>query len=162
MILDYFRLREQVLLYGFFSCSNALLNFLLSIALVKYFLYGWQGRIYAQLICCVLCGTIGLVFFWRHNLIVLPQKSFIKKIIIWGIPIIPHLATNFVRQGCDRYIINYFHSLDDVGLFSFALNIANIIVITSFVNILSKGLSETIFAIIVPNMKVTKEIIFSL
>lgn len=128
MILDYFRLREQVLLYGFFSCSNALLNFLLSIALVKYFSYGWQGRIYAQLICCVLCGTIGLIFFWRHNLIVLPQKSFLKKIIVWGIPIIPHLATNFVRQGCDRYIINYFHSLDDVGLFSFALNIANIIV----------------------------------
>ena len=40
---------------------------------------------------------------------------------------IPHLATNFIRQGCDRYIINEYHSIEDVGLFSFALNLATII-----------------------------------
>ena len=47
---------------------------------------------------------------------------------MWGLPIIPHLATSFIRQGCDRYIINYYHTISDVGLFSFALNLANIVV----------------------------------
>ena len=45
----------------------------------------------------------------------------------WGIPLIPHLATTWLRQGCDRYIINYHYELAEVGLFSFALNMANII-----------------------------------
>ena len=49
--------------------------------------------------------------------------------ILWGLPLIPHVATNFLRQGCDRYIINYYHSLEDVGYFSFALNLANIIIL---------------------------------
>ena len=47
--------------------------------------------------------------------------------MIWGLPLIPHLATSFIRQGCDRFIINSYHSISDVGLFSFALNLANII-----------------------------------
>ena len=41
-------------------------------------------------------------------------------------------ATNFLRQGVDRYIINYFHSIADVGLFSFALNISNVITMVGF------------------------------
>ena len=48
-------------------------------------------------------------------------------ILFWGLPQIPHLATNWLRQGCDQYIINYNYSTQDVGLFSFALNLVGII-----------------------------------
>ena len=41
-------------------------------------------------------------------------------------------AANYLRQGIDRYIINYSHSIEDVGLFSFALNIANVITMIGF------------------------------
>jgi O-antigen/teichoic acid export membrane protein len=33
----------------------------------------------------------------------------------------------FIRQGLDRYIINANFSIEEVGLFSFAMNLANII-----------------------------------
>lgn len=52
--------------------------------------------------------------------------------LLWGIPLIPHMATTFIRQGCDRYIINAYHSIGDVGLFSFALNLSNIITMVGF------------------------------
>lgn len=125
--LNLFRIREKVGKYGLFSCSNALLNFILSIVLVKYLQQGWMGRVNAQMVCFSFFGIIGLFLFLKGKHLRLPDPSFWKKMLIWGIPLIPHLATNFIRQGCDRYIINGFHSIEDVGLFSFALNLATII-----------------------------------
>lgn len=125
--LDYIRLREKVKTYGIYSCGNALLNFVLSIILIKTFLMGWEGRVYSQTLCFALFGIIGLITFIGGGYLRLPDKVYWKKMLIWGIPIIPHLATTFIRQGCDRYIINYYHTIEDVGLFSFALNLANIL-----------------------------------
>ena len=48
--------------------------------------------------------------------------------LYWGIPLIPHSASNFFRQGCDRYIINAYYDISEVGLFSFALTLCNIII----------------------------------
>lgn len=128
LILNYFRLQKKVRVYGFYSCGNALLNFIISIILVKTLLYGWEGRVYAQLSCCCLFGLFGLFFFVKKKFVSLPNKKHWKMMLLWGIPLIPHLATTFIRQGCDRYIVNYYHSIEDVGLFSFALNLANIII----------------------------------
>lgn len=128
LILNYFRLQKKVQTYGIFSCGNALLNFVLSIVLVKTLLYGWEGRVYAQLSCCCLFGMFGLFFFIKKGFLSLPNKKHWKMMLLWGIPLIPHLATTFIRQGCDRYIVNYYHTIEYVGLFSFALNLANIII----------------------------------
>lgn len=126
--LDIFRIQEKVKSYGFVSCSNAFLNFGLSIFLIVPLSLGWVGRVYAQMICYVLFGFIAFSFFIRNKLIKKLDFSHWKVMLLWGMPLIPHLATNFIRQGCDRYIINYYHSIDDVGIFSFALNLANIII----------------------------------
>ena len=130
--LDYFRLKEKVKIYGLFSCSNAFLNFVLSIFLVKYCLLSWQGRVYAQIGCTALFGIYAIWFFQRRKLITFDFKHKLLPMLAWSIPIIPLHATNFLRQGLDRYIINYYHSIDDVGLFSFAMNIANIITMIGF------------------------------
>ena len=130
--LDYFRLQQKVKIYGLFSCGNAALNFIISIILVKYFMLSWQGRVYAQFICCVVFGIYGLFFFIHKKLITRHFIDKIKPILFWSIPLIPHMATAFIRQGCDRYIINYYHSISDVGLFSFALNLANIIAMIGY------------------------------
>lgn len=128
LYIDYARLQDRVKFYGIMSCSNALLNFVLSILMVKTLLFGWQGRVYAQFICFIVYGSFGLYFFTSKNFWVKPNFKSLKRLIIWGLPVIPHLAANFIRQGCDRYIISYSHSITDVGLFSFALNIANIVI----------------------------------
>lgn len=125
--LDYFRLQQKVKLYGLFSCGNAILNFIVSLILIKYCLLSWEGRVYAQCFCYTLFGVYSIIFFIRKRLITRNFLDKVKPILMWSIPLIPHMATAFIRQGCDRYIINYSHSISDVGLFSFALNLANII-----------------------------------
>ena len=130
--LDYFRLKENITLSGVFSCGNALLNFVGSILLVKTFMFGWEGRVYAQLCCALIFASISVVFFARKKYLTLDIKKWIKPIFRWSLPLIPMHATTFMRQGFDRYIINYSHTIVDVGLFSFALNISNVITMIGF------------------------------
>lgn len=126
---DYLRIKEKVTLYGFFNCGNAILNFALSILLVITFNQNWMGRVNAMLICSIVFGFFSCFYIYRHDLIRVrvPQKVY-KDALGWGIPMIPHAASGWIRQGLDRYIINYYHSIYDVGIFSFALNLSNIIV----------------------------------
>lgn len=126
--LDYLRLKEQIKPYGLLSCGNALMNFVLSILLVKYCGFGWIGRVWAQLWCFLLFGIGSILFFYRKKMVVKVPINYCKGILLWGLPLIPHLAANFFRQGCDRYIVNNYHTIEAVGLFSFALNLTNVIV----------------------------------
>lgn len=125
--LDYLRIKERVRIYGIFSCTNAALNFVLSILFVKSLALGWEGRIYAQLISYLLFAVIGVIIFIKNGYIGFPKLSYLKTMLIWGIPLIPHLATQFLRQGCDTYIIKYYHTMTDVGLFNFAFTLVSII-----------------------------------
>lgn len=128
MLLDYYRILEKVGTYGFYSCSFVLLNFVLSLYLVIVLNQGWEGRIYAQFICVVLFGIITFFIFIVNKLFTINiQLADVKMILLWGIPLIPHLGSIWIKQGGDRFIINHFHTLDDVGLFSFALNLTSII-----------------------------------
>ncbi len=126
---DYLRIKEKVISYGIYNCSNALLNFILSLVLVITFEQSWMGRVNASVICTVLFGIMSCFFFFQKDLIrvIIPWKNY-REALVWGVPMIPHVATGWLRQGLDRYIINYFYSVYEVGVFSFAMNLANIIV----------------------------------
>lgn len=126
---DFLRIKENVIGYGIYNCSNAVLNFVLSLVLVITFEQSWMGRVNASVICTVLFGMISCFFFFQWDLlrVNIPWKSF-RDALAWGVPMMPHVATGWLRQGLDRYIINYFYSVYEVGVFSFAMNLANIIV----------------------------------
>ena len=128
MLLEYVRIKEKVVHYGIISCSNAFLNFILAIFFVVFLSKGWLGRVYSQYICSIIFLLLTVFVFYRKKL--LKHRGAIlryKNLILWGLPLIPHLASAWIRQGCDRYIINFYHSPEDVGLFSFALNLVSII-----------------------------------
>lgn len=131
--LDLIRIKEQVLRYGFFSCSFAILNCILTLVLVILYMMNWHGRVYAYFLTSIFFGLYALFYFYKEKLLTfdLDWKR-TKHIVLWGLPLIPHLATTWIKQGCDRYIINYNYSLEEVGLFSFALNLTNIITMVGF------------------------------
>lgn len=130
--LEFYRIQEKVKTYGVLSCSNALLNFVTSILLVKSLNQGWEGRVYAITGCSIIYGVYALFFFLKKGFITKIDTKVWKQMLIWSIPLIPHLASNFIKQGGDRYIINYFHSIEDVGIFSFALNLTTVITMIGF------------------------------
>lgn len=122
-------IKEKVVKYGVFSTMFALLNLALSLALVIGIGHNWIGRVEAQLIALTLLGGVSLLLLIRdkcmffHNL-----RDSIKNILLYGIPMIPHLATVWIKQGLDQFIIKDTHTIYDVGIFSFALNLTGVIV----------------------------------
>ena len=127
--LDLWRLEEKPISYGIFSVSTATLNFIITLILIVYMNYGWTGRVYAQLAVSAIFFVVSLYAMVRKGyiLIKLPRKSIIHETLLFGLPLVPHTISFWLKQGMDRYIINYFYEAADVGLYSFALNFAAII-----------------------------------
>lgn len=126
--MDYYRLQEKVGKYGIMNLGNAILNAVFSLLLVITFAQGWLGRVNTHIGVAIFFGLIGIVFFIYKGFFDFHlHKDRMKMILFWGLPQIPHLATNWLRQGCDQYIINYNYTTQEVGLFSFALNLVGII-----------------------------------
>ena len=147
MHTDYYRLQEKVKMYGIMNLGNAILNALISLLLVVTFAQGWMGRVNAHVGVSALFGLIAVFFFARHGFFDFNiKKERMKMILFWGLPQIPHLATNWLRQGCDQYIINYHYTTQEVGLFSFALNLVGIITMIGMA--FNSSNSVTIFQIL--------------
>lgn len=156
MWLNFHRIKEEVGTYGIISCSFALLNLVLSLFLVIRTDLNWTGRIYAQLGCTLVFGILGLLYFARQGFYTRHVTwSNIKMIALWGIPLIPHLTSLWIKQGGDRFIINHFHSIEDVGLYSFALNLTSIIVMLG--NAFNNTNSVTIYQILSDGNSVEKK-----
>lgn len=132
MCLDFFRIRKNIKIYGLFSCCCAALVLILSFFFVRNLTTGWIGCILAQLICVCLFGGISIVYFIRMGCLSIPNIRHWKIMLMWGIPLIPHIATNFIQQGCDRYIINHFYNVEQVGLFSFAYSLSAAIIMIGY------------------------------
>lgn len=94
--LDFFRLKENVKLCGIFTCGSTLLNFFLSIFLVKYLRLSWEGRVYAELFCAIILGSLGIGYFIKKGFFTRHFRDYLKPMLVWGIPLIPHMATTFI------------------------------------------------------------------
>lgn len=159
MSLSFFRVKQAVFKYGIISCGNGLVNFGLTLFFVIALSYGWQGRVYSHLYTNIAIGLVAIYIYYRYRLFTfrgLSKQQFVD-ILSWGIPLIPHMGAIWIRQGLDRYIIDSSHSTYDVGLFSFALNLVNIIIIigSSFNNVLS----VEIFQILSKELKMSEKIV---
>lgn len=129
LYFDYLRIQEKILKYGFLSCSFALMMCLLAIFFVVEARSGWVGKVYADLITCIVFGLITLIYFIRERIFDFNiDWKRCKVIILWGLPIIPHLSSAWIKSGLDRYIIEYYFSMEDVGIFSFAMGLNSIMI----------------------------------
>lgn len=129
LLLDIWRLEEKVWKYGIFSVLLILCNLILTILFVGFLKWDWQGRMYAQVITCACFVLLALYVLIKKNYLgrIFPKKEDFVNAYRFGIPLIPHTTSFWLRQGLDRYIINSFFVQSVVGFFSFAYNFANII-----------------------------------
>lgn len=127
--LDIWRLEEKPVSYGIYGVSFAICNFILSFWLIVGLHYGWQGRVYAWSLLAIIYFIVSILFLIKRKYLVfsIPPKSLYKETYLYALPLIPHTASFWLKQGLDRYIINYYYDQAVVGYFSFAMNLAAII-----------------------------------
>ena len=127
--LDIWRLEEKPTKYGVYSLSFSIISFVLSFIFVVNLHFGWEGRIYAWLLIGGIYSIISIVFLIGRGYLrlILPDKNIFKQTFIYSLPLLPHLASYWLKQGFDKFIINYYYNEQIVGYYSFAMNLAAII-----------------------------------
>ncbi len=127
--LEIWRLEEKPVSYGIYSLALVLLNSGLTLYFVVRLHMGWEGRVYSFFGVTGLFFITSLILLFKQRYIVNVKltKIVFKQALSYGLPLIPHSLSTWIRQGGDRYIINLFLGIDQVGYFSFSFNIYNIV-----------------------------------
>lgn len=122
------RAEERISTFNILTISKLLINLLLNIYFVVVLQRGVQGILEAGLIAnstyvlflapVVLKGkTIGFSF------------STLKEILKFGVPLVPAMIADLVLSMSDRYFLEHFSTMENVGLYSIGYRIGSILLI---------------------------------
>lgn len=154
--LEVYRLEESTIKYGMMTLIWVFLNFTITLYFCISLKLGWTGRVDAQIIASILLFIINLVILIKNDFLKfkLPNKNHFIRVLKFGLPLIPHNSTVWIRQGFDRFLINYYLGAITVGIFSFAYTFSGIIMMIGtafnatnsvfiFKTLQNKNISET-------------------
>lgn len=127
--LNLWQLEEKPVSYGIATFIIAILNFCLTFYFIVGLKMNWEGRAYSQLLVSSGVGLYSVYFLIKRQYVDIKtiNKDIVVETLAYGLPLVPHLMSFWFKQGCDRYVINYYWDSSYVGLYSFAINFASII-----------------------------------
>lgn len=125
----------------------------------------YLGRVYSQLV------TMGFLFLYEmYNLIKISKFKFklkhLKYSLLFGIPLIPHVFSDFILTQFDRIMINKIIGSGEAGLYSFAYSVGMILLVfivalnNSWTPIFYKNLKEKKYNEIQNSIEKYSKIIF--
>ena len=125
MRMGQWQVRKQARNYGAFQVSQSLLNMLLSLLVVVYFLQGAAGRIWVLGSIPLVFAVVALFLLYKDDLLGFAWRpGYLREILAFGVPLIPHSAGLFLLSSVDRFIINDKLGLAQVGIYMVAVQLA--------------------------------------
>ena len=132
ILLEVYRLEENVWKYGLVTFVWVILNFTLTFLILFNTNLTYKSRIYSHLISATIMFLISVFILYKKKYFSLtfPSISIIKKCLNFGLPLLPHNSTAWLRSGLDRYFISFFFNATLLGMYSFAYNLSGILLMT--------------------------------
>jgi O-antigen/teichoic acid export membrane protein len=122
------QMQHKQTLFGALRISKTFLETGLTVALVVWLSYGWDGPIYAQLVSGGLVVAVVSFIFWRHGWLTRSINfSYISDAVQFGAPLIPHVIGSSVIVFVDRIFIARLVGLADAGLYTAGYQVGMII-----------------------------------
>lgn len=143
--LTLWRCEEAPLKFGAFQISQTLINALTTILFVIALLMSWQGRVYSMLISSGIMGILSIyVLYKRGFLRIKLSKRHMNKITWFGLPLIPHALSFWLKSGANKVLLSNMCGLEDNGLYSVAMNWGAVVALftTAFSNAYSPWLFQ--------------------
>jgi len=116
---------ESVKSYMTFSIARFVLSTLLILLFIVVFRWGAAGKL--------LGNTIGYGIFWIVAVVLMLKETGLKvsgkelKISLnYSLPLVPHLLAGLVLTMADRYMLDYFRDLTEVGIYSLGYNLGSV------------------------------------
>ena len=123
------RAQRKSVRYVTVQVSNFSVNTVASLVLVVGLSLGALGSLYGTLIAAVLFAPLS-IWFMRRDLSPHFSTSWLKRSLVFGLPLVPHYFAGWLLSFADRYILERYTSLAQVGIYSLAYNVA---MVASFV-----------------------------
>ena len=125
-----FRLNKKPTLYLYASFLSILLAIILSLYFVVFLKQGILGAFKATLISRIIVFCLSFYYskrFLHFNF----SFNYLRKLLSYGIPLVPG-ALSLWTMTLNRYFINTFLDVSEVGMFSIAFKIATVLTFITF------------------------------
>jgi O-antigen/teichoic acid export membrane protein len=118
----YLRVREKTRMFASFKIIQASFSAILTFILVVIYKFGLQGRLYSLFIAVFSFGLFGYFYLIKSSSFSLKNLKFnLKPIYFFGLPLLPHTISFWIKGGIDKIYITKFISLSSNGIYAFAL-----------------------------------------
>ena len=146
--LTVLRLQEKAVLYMTVSVLRGIGIVFITILYLFILKEGLLGLYKGNLIVALMVSIIAFSLTY-NNYILGFSFSEMKKMLSYGLTYLPTILFMWTINFSDRYFLNYYSSLEDVGIYSFGYKIAQIVYIV--VLAFSLGWTPILFSIIKEN-----------
>jgi len=127
--LTLYQAEEKAKEYVSFEFIQVLINLILSLILIVGYSLSWEGRLIAIATTSIVFANISLyiLFKYRKMIQLNIKQSYIKDMLSYGIPLLPHSLAGWGKTSLDRLIIVHFLGLNELGIYTIAYQIASIL-----------------------------------
>ena len=132
-LLVLLQVSEKPFYYGFTQIFHSLINFVLTIIFVVFYLMEFEGRIFGILLSSIFISILSLsilIFNFRINFRI--NYQYVRHAVKMGSGLIPHALGFSLIMLTNRFFIVEFFSVSDVGIYYTAVQICSVISLLTF------------------------------
>lgn len=124
--LSLLQIQERSGIYVLFTLSSSLLQIGLALWFVVYLQHGINGLLTGYFLASLIMSVVHLILVLR-NLKPSFKLDILKQALIFSIPLVPHELSGWILELSDRAILQWYVSLDQVGIYSLAYSYGSLI-----------------------------------
>ena len=124
VILGLYQSRQEPIKFATYTVAQTVIDFTLSYIFVALFNLGYIGRLAGTYTAFFVFSVIGFYLLYKMDYLSKITFIYTKKILNFGIPLIPHAISGTIIAMSDRYFISYFIGNSQVGLYTIAYQIS--------------------------------------
>lgn len=125
VLLSNWRIRDKATSYGLFRIGRTLLEIGLSVFFVVVAGMGMRGRIEAMLIAATVFSVLAIYLLHRSQFLTVKWNTdFIKDILRFGAPLIPHTLGGVIMIYSDRIFISKMLGMAETGSYTVGYQVA--------------------------------------
>lgn len=155
-----FRLEEKPKMFAIYQVSYIIIHIILMVVMVIVLRLGGYGRIYADIIAFMAMAIFHVYRLIKAGYVELRiNYKYIKDLLKFGIPLLPHSLSFWLKGGADKIIITNFCGLYQNGLYSMALTMNSIynLVSQALMNAYVPSLQKRLSSVSVDNLEMEKK-----
>ncbi|MGE8377165.1 MAG: lipopolysaccharide biosynthesis protein [Sphingobacterium sp.] len=119
MHLSIFRFQEKPVFFGVYGIFQTVVNVCVSLVLVICYKLGWIGRVEGIAVATISFGVFSFFNLYKSNWISFNiSKALIHECLVFGLPLVPHSLSFWIRSSIDRILITSFSGEAETGLYS--------------------------------------------